>query len=149
MDSQNRMMSNRFLAVLAIAVLAVAALVLIAGMRLQNAGAAPVDVNISEDNNGRTLTVTPNSTVHLVLHSTYWNVQPVSDAQILQSLHEPVVTPDLAGHVPGSGAGTVAVDYKAVAGGTVKVQASRQTCGEALRCTGDQGSFAVTIVVGS
>jgi hypothetical protein len=31
--------------------------------------------------------------------------------------------------------------------GTATVSASRVSCGEALRCTGKQGSYSVTIVV--
>ena len=149
MDLKRVLGSNRLLAVAALLVLAIAAVVLVSGLRSPGAGAADADVNVSEDNNGQTVTVAPNSTVHLVLHSTYWNVEPVGDPKVLQSLHDPVVTPDLAGHVPGSGAGTVAVDYKSGQSGTAQLRASRQTCGEALKCTGDQGSFSVTVVVRS
>lgn len=149
MDLKRVLGSNRLLAVAALVVLAIAAVVFVSGLRSPGAGATGADVNVSEDNNGQTVIVAPNSTVHLVLHSTYWSVEPVSDTKVLQSLHDPVVTPDLAGHVPGSGAGTVAIDYKSGQNGTAQLHASRQTCGEALKCTGDQSSFSVTIVVKS
>ena len=51
------------------------------------------------------------------------------------------------GCVPGGGCGTVTATYGAVHAGRVTVTANRTSCGEALRCSPEQGSFTVAVVV--
>jgi hypothetical protein len=41
----------------------------------------------------------------------------------------------------------VTVTYQAVGGGQATISAARTSCGEALRCTGNQGSYSVLVVV--
>jgi hypothetical protein len=105
------------------------------------------DTIVSDDANGSTVAVLTNATVHVVLHSTYWKFQPVTDSRVVGALHDPVVTPDATVRIPGTGAGTVTLDLRAVGPGTAQVSATRETCGEALRCAENQRSFTVTIVV--
>jgi hypothetical protein len=45
------------------------------------------------------------------------------------------------------GCGTVRRDFHAVRLGTATLIATRSSCGEAMRCTGDQGRFTVTVRV--
>jgi hypothetical protein len=105
------------------------------------------DATLSEEANGITVTVVTYTTVHVVLHSTYWTFQPVSDSRVLGVLREPVITPDATVRIPGTGAGAITLDLRAVGPGQAKVSASRESCGEALRCAENQRTFSVTIVV--
>jgi hypothetical protein len=50
--------------------------------------------------------------------------------------------------VPGGGCGTVTAAFRALAPGRATITASRTTCGEAMRCTGTDGAWEVTVVVG-
>ena len=97
---------------------------------------------------GRTVTVHVGTTIELVLASTYWQVHPSSDAAVVAGTVAAVVSPDpLNGCVPGQGCGTVTAMFRAVASGTAALSATRAACGEALRCTGDAGTYTVTVVV--
>ena len=49
--------------------------------------------------------------------------------------------------VAGMGCGTVSLKFKAINKGISTVNASRTSCGEALRCTPAQSSYYVTIKV--
>ena len=101
-------------------------------------------VTLSETDNGNTVTVKTGDRIQVVLHSTYWEFA-TSSSDVLKPVSDPIYAPDLAGHIPGSGAGTVFVEYTVQKSGTTIISASRTSCGEALRCTGDQGNFSVTI----
>ncbi|MFZ2804466.1 MAG: hypothetical protein WA001_04540 [Patescibacteria group bacterium] len=104
----------------------------------------PSTKKLDENDNKTTVSANVGDRVELVLNSTYWQVAPPS-SDVLKQVADPVVVPILIGHVPGSGAGTVTVDYQVTKTGTAQISASRTSCGEALRCTGDQGSYSVTI----
>mgnify|MGYP000712203332 CR=1 FL=1 len=102
-------------------------------------------VIVSEGQKGKVLQVKVGDDVEVLLHSTYWTIKD-PDAKLLKPLMtQPKVTPDFKG-VPGSGSGTVEMRYRVLAGGTVKIIASRTSCGEAMRCTGSNGAFETTIV---
>jgi hypothetical protein len=49
--------------------------------------------------------------------------------------------------VAGSGCGTVAQEFRAVAPGMAQVTASRVSCGEALRCGDAAGHYQLTVEV--
>ena len=110
--------------------------------------AATVNHQVSEPDNGRIVTVPVGSTVTLVLHNTYWQVQGSSDAAVLKLVSGPTASgAGPSACIPGSGCGTVTATFRAVAPGSATVTAARASCGEALRCTGTAGAYAVTIVV--
>lgn len=112
-------------------------------------GASPADVRLTEVDNGHTVTVAVGSTVTVVLASTYWQVQGSSDAAVLLLASGPVIAPAAQGTcVPGGGCGTVTTVFRALGPGRASVTAGRTTCGEAMQCTGTNGAFEVTIVVG-
>lgn len=104
-------------------------------------------IQISENENGKTVEAKVNARIRVVLSSTYWTFQGSSDSQVLKAAGEPVVAPDLAGRIPGTGAGTVTLDFQALKAGRAKISASRVSCGEALLCPPDKRSFEVTVVV--
>lgn len=105
-------------------------------------------VVVSEADRGRSVNVHAGDRVQVVLHSTYWQVAGSSDPAVLRETGTTAVSPQ-PGCIPGGGCGTVTVVFDAVAPGRADLDASRTACGEALRCTGDAGSYRVTIVVAS
>ncbi len=103
---------------------------------------------LTEADNGRTVTVAVGATVTLVLHNIYWQVQDSSKPSVLTMVGRPVYSG--AGTIkciPGTGCGTVTATFKAVAQGSALISASRSSCGEALQCTGGAGKFEVTVAV--
>ena len=129
----------------------VVVMVTVAAILFVNGPGRPVsqipDTLVSEQDNGGSISVLTNGTVHVVLHSTYWKFDPVTDSRVAGATHDPVVAPDTSVKIPGTGAGTVTLDLRAVGPGTTIVKASRVTCGEALACADNQRTFTVTIAV--
>jgi hypothetical protein len=103
---------------------------------------------LSDTDNGHTVTVSRGTSVRLVLHSTYWTLRGSSTPSVV-AVSGPPTYASRPGGVPGSGTGTVTETLRALAPGRAKLSASRLSCGEALRCRPDQGSYSVTIVVAS
>src|SRR5207302_4854531 len=110
--------------------------------------APPSSRDVSEADNGSTVSLRTGGTLRVVLHSTYWQFDPASDPTVLRSTGDPTSSPDPPGScVPGGGCGTVTATFQALRAGRAVVTAHRTSCGEALRCTGRQGSYTVTVVV--
>ena len=110
--------------------------------------AASTSRDLSEADNGSTVSLRAGGTLRVVLHSTYWQIDPASDSTVLASEGSPSYSPDPPGTcVPGGGCGTVTATFQALRPGRAVVSAHRTSCGEALRCTGNQGSYAVTVMV--
>ena len=109
---------------------------------------APSSRDVSEADNGTTVTLRTGGTLRAVLHSTYWQFDPASDPTVLASQGSPSSSPDPPGScVPGGGCGTVTATFQALRPGRAVVTAHRTSCGEALRCTGNAGSWMVTVIV--
>jgi hypothetical protein len=106
-----------------------------------------VTVNADEANDGQTVTLKVGDSLHLVLNNTYWQISDLSASDVLTLTEGPITTPVLTNCVPGSGCGTVSATYAALAPGEVSIEATRTTCGEALKCTSDQSSYVVTVKV--
>lgn len=105
--------------------------------------------HVTEAYNGRTLALSVGSEVTLELASTYWQVGDSSDPAVLELVSGPNASAAAMGAcVPGGGCGTVAAIFRALAPGRATITASRTTCGEAMRCTGTDGAYEVTVVVG-
>ncbi|MEP7178417.1 MAG: hypothetical protein ABI775_04975 [Pseudonocardiales bacterium] len=101
-----------------------------------------------EADKGHTIAVSVGDDVVVVLHSTYWKLAPMTGA-VLQASGPAAVTPASAQScVPGQGCGTVTQTFRAKAGGRTVITADRTSCGEAMRCTGSNGSYRLDIVVG-
>jgi hypothetical protein len=103
------------------------------------------------DQNGQTLTLHPNDTLTVTLPLTTWSFQGSSNQQTLAQVGSAVVSPAPFNKstCPFGGCGTVAAKFRAVAPGTSQVSASRQSCGEAMRCTGADASYRLAVVVTS
>src|SRR4051794_36833507 len=109
----------------------------------RTAATAPTPHQLDEHANGTTVDAQLGDTIVVVLHSTYWNFS--SPARVLQ----PLSTQPSPGHcaVVGSGCGTVTATYNAGQVGTITLHAHRDSCGEALRCTGANADWSVTVRV--
>lgn len=108
---------------------------------------------ISESSNHKTVKVTLGSTFTVQLHSTYWNFDSLKGKSI-KAIGTTKVAPIMPGpnapagcQVAGMGCGTVSLKFKAINKGISTVNASRTSCGEALRCTPAQSNYYVTIKV--
>jgi hypothetical protein len=101
-------------------------------------------VQVGDGRDGGKVALRVGQRLRVVLHSTYWEFQPVS--AILHRVAGPTVVPK-GGCVPGQGCGTVTAVYVARRAGTAVVKAARTSCGEAMGCTGDAGSYTLTVVV--
>ena len=86
---------------------------------------------------------------HIVvtLHSTYWQVSdPAGSVLAVEQEPQTATGGPSCSSIPGSGCGTVTAAFRVAAAGSTRIEAERQSCGEAMRCTGDQGRWSVTVV---
>ncbi len=108
-------------------------------------------VALNESSNGRSVVGAVGTRLNLTLHSTYWSLVSTKTAPDLRQIgHTTVkgVAPNGAGHcVPGQGCGTVSAHYVAVHPGSVRLRATRTSCGEALRCSPAQSVWTVVVHV--
>jgi hypothetical protein len=108
------------------------------------------NLRVGDGDDGRTVVMSVGSVVTLVLESTYWQVEVGSSPAVLALISGPSVSAGAMGTcVPGAGCGTATAAFRALAPGRATITASRATCGEALRCTGTDGTYKVTVVVGA
>lgn len=103
---------------------------------------------LDEKDNGKRLDVQFGDTLVVTLHSTYWSFLP-TDGLALQSMGDPATAPATNCATPpiaGSGCGTVTGTFNVGHIGTSTLKAHRDSCGEALRCTGKDADWSITIV---
>lgn len=105
---------------------------------------SPTTRTFDEHANNSTVDVQLGDTVVVVLHSTYWTF--TAPPTILQELGAPQPSTSPCA-IPGGGCGTVTASFNAAQVGTVTVHAHRDSCGEARRCTGTEGDWALTVRV--
>ena len=112
------------------------------------AGTVPV-VEISDSFNGTTVHTADGHHLHLALTGQGWafEVSPRADLSVVTPAASSAPT-DCQGAMQRSNCGSTTVTYLADRIGTVTISASRSMCGEARQCTGTEGSFSVTVVVG-
>src|SRR5438309_1019796 len=109
----------------------------------RSAATAPTPRLLDEHANGTTVDAQLGETIVVTLHSTYWTFDTPS--RVLQ----PLSTQPSPSHcaVVGSGCGTVTATFNAAQVGTVTLHAHRDSCGEALRCTGTDADWSATVRV--
>lgn len=123
------------------------------GAGTPSASAAPGDgqatVTATDADNGHRVNLAVGDRLVVVLASTYWHFTALDTTGILADQGPGVVAASAPGHgcVPGAGCGTVTIRYVAVAAGQVTVAADRTVCGEAMRCTGTNGTYRLHVVV--
>jgi len=118
---------------------------IVIGMALSACGhSVPVVRTIGRSAAGTTVHLAPNDTLVVKLTGPYWTFNPPPKNGTLR----PLGAPKDAGCQPEFGCQSTTASYRASATGTVVLSASRSQCGEALNCTGGDGNFRVTVVVG-
>jgi hypothetical protein len=103
--------------------------------------------NVSDGDNGHTVTAAVGDRIVVTLHSTYWQIDSGSDAAVLRQDGATEKAPS-GDCVPGGGCGTATANYTVVGAGHARITASRTSCGEAMGCTGGAGNFYVDVNVG-
>jgi len=107
-----------------------------------------VEVQVGDSSDGQTVHIHVDDVLKVTLDSTLWTFAPSSDPSILEVVGEQTVIPDPKGSCyPGSGCGVTTGWYKAMRAGNADITATRTSCGEAMRCTGDRGVYRVKVVV--
>jgi hypothetical protein len=115
---------------------------------LSACGQSVSEVKVDGSKNGQSVQVHVGDVVKITLSSTYWTFDQGSDPLVVKEQGAQVVTPDPIGScLPGMGCGVTTAWYKAMSAGSATVSASRVSCGEALRCVGNEGVYRVTVVV--
>jgi len=119
----------------------------------QSALAGASSSTYSESMNKSTVTVKIGSTFKVALSSMYWQISPVKGTVVTlvgKAMTEPIMpgpkAPPGCQH-PGTGCGKQTWTFKAKKVGMAVIQATRSSCGEALRCVGDQGIFTLKVKV--
>ena len=122
-----------------------------AGIASGASAAGAAKVTIGEANKGHVVTIAKGTHLVVTLHNTYWTIAPLSSRTVLGQVGAQSTKGQLSGAthacVPGQGCGTVTMNYVANSAGLVRLTAHRTTCGEAMRCTGSQGSWSVSVRV--
>lgn len=113
---------------------------------LATSRAAPTTLTLTKADNGKTVRTRTGDHLTIVLDSTYWTVQKLS-GPVLQEDGPPIVDPKIGHCVPGGGCGTVTTHFSVVTTGIATITANRTTCGEAMRCSEDQGTYRVVVDV--
>jgi hypothetical protein len=106
-----------------------------------------VTVTVDEHQNHQTVTVHRGDRIRVVLHNTYWSIDRAHGQALETAGRQHTHGRVGAGCVPGAGCGTATRSFIAGHRGTARLTADRVTCGEAMRCTGDNGVFSVKIRV--
>jgi hypothetical protein len=101
---------------------------------------------LTDNDDGSTVDAHVGDSLTVTLHNTYWQFQS-PPGQVLQQRGQPAPSPggSACPDIPGTGCGTVVADYLVSASGTVTLAAHRESCGEAMRCTGSNGGWSVTV----
>lgn len=102
-----------------------------------------------DSDNGSTKELRVGDRLEVGLHSTYWTIKGSSNPQVLLAEGPVVVSSSRTGCVPGGGCGRVAMIFDVVGAGSADVTAARTSCGEAMACTGSEGSYKITVVATS
>jgi len=114
---------------------------------LKDGGSTGVTHHVSEADTGATVHARVGDQIAVTLHSTYWQLDaPTSGVLVMAGPTGIMTGGPSCPTVPGTGCGSVRADFRVARSGTTMLTANRQSCGEAMRCTGTQGRWAVTVV---
>jgi hypothetical protein len=134
--------------------LLVASSLLIFMLGLNSAQAAISTRTLTEKNATKVVAVKFGGRVQLSLHSMYWHLTMPPKNASLTAKGLPILKPIFPGptapngcRIAGSGCGTQTWVFTATKVGFTHLIATRTTCGEAMRCTGTNGRFEVTVKV--
>ena len=101
--------------------------------------------SLAESSNGKTVTARVGDHIVVALHSTYWMLATPTGAVLTVTAQPRAGRASGCPNIPGTGCGVVTARYDVTSAGTTHLAASRTTCGEAMRCTGNQGAWSATV----
>jgi hypothetical protein len=134
--------------------LLIASSILIFMLGVNSAQATISTRTLTEKNAAKIVAVKLGGRVVLSLHSMYWHLTMPPKGASLTSKGAPILKPIFPGptapmgcRIAGSGCGTQTWKFAATKVGLTHLTASRTTCGEAMKCTGANGRFEVTVKV--
>lgn len=104
----------------------------------------PMMLSADMADNGHTVTLVTGQRLVVSLDSTYWTF--TAPTAVVRADGRPAVA---ASHrcVPGGGCGTVTEVFDAIGKGQTTIAADRTTCGEAMRCGANNGTYRLTVIV--
>lgn len=109
-------------------------------------GAEPTTHQVSDADGGATVQARVGDDIVVTLHSTYWQLsKPAGGVLVAVGSPETQAGGPSCSTLPGSGCGTIRADYHVAQAGSTRIQAGRDTCGEAMRCTGNQSAWSVSV----
>ena len=106
--------------------------------------ASPLHLTATAD--GSTVTLAVGQQVDVSLDGVQWTFAAPTSAGPLRAVAAPTAVPTHCTPV-GSECGTSSESFAGASPGTTKLAAHRDSCGEALACTGRRGDWEVTVVV--
>ena len=136
----------KYLRARAFSVLAAMLLSLLAPMNFAQAA-----INLGDTDNKKTVTLKVNTGVTIALDSTFWldatstNLK-ITKPKAVKAIPFGPAAPEGCQH-PGTGCGTSTWVFKATRKGKASFTVTRDSCGEALRCTPDQSTYTVRFIV--
>ncbi|WP_042434808.1 hypothetical protein [Streptacidiphilus anmyonensis] len=106
-------------------------------------------VVVTNADKGHTVTLHPGQTLEVVLSGGYWASPASSATSVLKLSGGPSFASPSPGQScrPGVDCRAQQTEFVAVSAGSATVSSSRSNCGEAMRCTGSNGMFSVTVTV--
>jgi len=111
------------------------------------AATTTASTTVTSKDKGTTVSVHVGDVLKVSLSSTAWTIAGASGpALVAQGAQSTTFVPGPTCH-PGQGCGTTDRSFRAVKAGTAQLLATRTECGEALRCTADNGRWAMTVKV--
>ena len=136
----------KYLRARAFSVLAAMLLLLLAPMNFAQAA-----IKLGDTDNKKTVTLKVNNGVTIALDSTFWldatstNLK-ITKPKAVKAIPFGPAAPEGCQH-PGTGCGTSTWVFKATRKGKASFTVTRDSCGEALRCTPDQSTYTVRFIV--
>lgn len=108
----------------------------------------PPERAVGNADSGKTVRLSRGQALRVVLTGGYWTFRGSSAPSVLKQNGPPTeLSPSPSNCPPGLGCAPLAARFTAISPGTARIRADRTTCGEARRCTGNEGGFSVTVVV--
>ena len=109
---------------------------------------------LTDKSNGKSVVFHVGDEFMLSLNSTYWNFENSFNKKIIIQIGLPrteVIPPGPSApkgcEHPGSGCGTNSVRFVVKSKGVTYIQAHRDSCGEAIRCTSANSKYKIKLIV--
>jgi hypothetical protein len=107
----------------------------------------PETITVTDTDSGKTLSLPVGTTLIVKLSADNWTVGPATNPAVLRMNGQPTQSPSSC--IPGGTCGTTTASFSAEQVGQAQVSASRDYCGEAIRCTPPVDAWSITLQVAS